>query len=146
MSGIDRAATGTTGSASKTFTYDSNGYLASQTDWDSNQTSFVNDAHGSPTTITEAVGTSVERTTTIAYDSTWVRMPATITTPGITDTRTYDAHGQLLTKTLTDTVCRRNGLHKIRGKLFLTISGKSQMIQTMQLWRLQSVLELKVAS
>src|SRR5207244_4060924 len=41
---IDRLATSTTAAASRSFTYDANGYLASQTDWNGNRTSFVNDA------------------------------------------------------------------------------------------------------
>ena len=100
---IDRAATGTTAAATETFTYDANGYLASQTDWNGNQTTFENDSNGLPTTINEAVGTSAARTTTITYDSTWVHLPASIVTPGLTTSFTYDSQGELLTRTLTDT-------------------------------------------
>ena len=100
---ISRAATSTTAAATETFAYDSNGYLNSKTDWNGNQTTYVNDNHGDPTTINEAVGSSVARTTTIAYDSTWVHLPDTITTPGLTTTFTYDGSGNVLTKTLTDT-------------------------------------------
>ena len=100
---ISRAATSTTAAATQTFTYDSNGYVASKTDWNGNQTTIVNDTHGDPTTMSEAVGTSAARTTTIAYDSTWVHLPDSITTPGLTTSFTYDGSGEQLTKTLTDT-------------------------------------------
>lgn len=94
---ISRAAT-----ATEAFTYDSNGYLASKTDWNGNQTTYVNNSHGLPTTINEAVGTNAARTTTITYDSTWVHLPASIVTPGLTTSFTYDSHGEVLTKILTD--------------------------------------------
>ncbi|MFZ0745598.1 MAG: DUF6531 domain-containing protein, partial [Terracidiphilus sp.] len=103
VTGISRAATSTTAAATESSSYDSNGYLSSQTDWDGNQTTYVNDSHGDPTTINEAVGSSVARTTTIAYDPTWVHLPDTITTPGLTTAFTYDGSGEVLTKTLTDT-------------------------------------------
>ncbi len=103
VTGISRAATSTTAAATETFAYDSNGYLNSQTDWNGGQTTYTNNAHGQPTTINEAVGSTVARTTTIAYDPTFVHLPGTITTPGLTTTNTYDGSGELLTKTLTDT-------------------------------------------
>ena len=103
VTGISRAATGTTAAASETITYDANGYQASITDWNGNQTTYVNNSHGLPTTINEAVGSSVARATTITYDSTWTRLPATIVTPGVTVGRTYDSQGEELTTKLSDT-------------------------------------------
>jgi RHS repeat-associated protein len=99
---IDRVATATTAAATETFTYDSNGYLASQTDWNGNLTTYVNDVHGQPTTITEASGTAQSRTTTITYLANF-HLPAQIVTPGLTTNFTYDANGELLTKTAVDT-------------------------------------------
>ena len=101
--GISRAATSTTAAATESFSYDSNGYLASKTDWNGNQTTYTNNSHGLPTTINEAVGSSVARTTTIAYDTTFVHLPDSITTPGLTTGFTYDSDGNVLTRTLTDT-------------------------------------------
>jgi YD repeat-containing protein len=104
VSEIDRAANGTVAAATRTFGYDTNGYLNASTDWDTNSTTYVNNAHGDPTTINEAVAAPVARTTTIAYDTTWVHLPHTITTPGTTTTDNYDATtGNLLTQVLTDT-------------------------------------------
>lgn len=101
---IDRAANGTIAAATRTFTYDTNGYLATATDWNGNSTHYTNDSHGHATTTVEAYGTGVARTTTVVYDTTWPRLPHTITTPGLTTTLNYDsATGNLLTKVLTDT-------------------------------------------
>jgi len=103
MSGISRAATSTTAAASESFGYDTNGYTNSVTDWNGNQTTYVNNAHGQPTTINEAVGSAVARTTTIVYDTTFVHLPATITAPQLTTTFGYDSSGNVHTKTETDT-------------------------------------------
>ena len=43
---IDRLATATTAAAVRKFTYDSNGYVASHTDWNGNVTKYTNDARG----------------------------------------------------------------------------------------------------
>jgi RHS repeat-associated protein len=99
---IDRQATATTAAASRLFTYDSNGYLAGQTDWNGNTTTYVNDTRGEPTTINEAVGTPQARTTGIMYLSNY-HLPSQIVTPGLTTNFTYDSSGDLLTKTQVDT-------------------------------------------
>jgi RHS repeat-associated protein len=103
ITGISRAATATTAAATESFSYDTNGFMSSKTDWNGNQTTYVNNAYGLPTTVNEAVSSPVARTTTIAYDATWVRQPDTITTPGLTTGFTYDSNGNTLTRTLTDT-------------------------------------------
>jgi RHS repeat-associated protein len=103
VSGISRAATSTTAAASRSFGYDSNGFLNSKTDWNGNQTTYVNNAYGLPTTINEAVGTSVARTTTIVYDPTCVYFPDSIATPGVTTSFAYDSFCDALTSTQTDT-------------------------------------------
>jgi RHS repeat-associated protein len=100
---ISRASTTTTAAATETFAYDANGYLASRTDWNGNTTIYVNNSHGQPTSVTEAAGTTIARTTTTAYDPTFIHLPDTITMPGLTVTFTYDTSGNPLTKTETDT-------------------------------------------
>jgi YD repeat-containing protein len=101
---IDRAANGTVAAATRLFTYDSNGYLKTATDWNGNQTAYTNNSHGLPTQIVYASGSTLTHTTTIAYDTTWARLAKTITTPGVTVTNNYDTPtGNLLTRTLTDT-------------------------------------------
>jgi RHS repeat-associated protein len=103
VTGISRASTSTTAAATESFTFDSNGYMATKTDWNGNENTYTNNSHGQPTSITEAYGSSVARTTTIAYDSTFVHLPDSIATPGVTTSFTYDGSGDVLTKTLTDT-------------------------------------------
>src|SRR6185437_16944630 len=101
---IARAAASPVASATRNFTYDGNGYLATATDWNGNSTHFTNNSHGLPTSITEAYGTGRARTTSITYDSTWVHKPYTITKTNVTEDDRYDAtYGNLLTRTLTDT-------------------------------------------
>jgi len=100
---ISRAMTATTAAMTRSFAYDANGYMASQTDWNGNVTTYVNDSHGDPTSINEAVGTSITRMTTIAYDPTFVHLPSTIVTQGLTTSFVYDPNENLLTETLKDT-------------------------------------------
>ena len=99
---IDRVATATTAAANKTIAYDANGYEASESDWNGNITTYVNDILGRPTTIVEATGTPEERATRISYFLDY-HLPAQIIAPKLTSAFTYDASGNLLTKTLTDT-------------------------------------------
>jgi RHS repeat-associated protein len=104
---IDRLATATTAAASRFFTYDANGYTASSTDWNGNITAYVNDAHGQPTSITEAFGTPAQRTTTTTYLSNF-HLPAQIGAPGLTTNFSYDGSGNLLGKTEVDTTPAAN--------------------------------------
>ena len=102
VSGITRAATSTTAAATESFGYDSFGYLGGFTDWNGTGRSYANSAHGLPTYIDEAGGTSVQRITNITYDATWAHLPAAIYEPLVTVTFTYDSNGNALTRTLTD--------------------------------------------
>ena len=98
----DRLATATVPAATKTWTYDGNGYIASRTDWKGNLTTFVNNAQGLQTSRTEASGTPDARTITTTWHAT-LRLPTQIVGPGRTTDFTYDATGKLLTRTETDT-------------------------------------------
>ena len=91
VNAIDRAANSPVASATRHFTYDANGYLATATDWDGNSTHWTNNSHGQPTSITEAYGAGVARTTSITYDSTWVHKPYTTTKTNVTIDDRYDA-------------------------------------------------------
>ena len=100
---IDREASGSLPAASTKFTYDSNGYTAGLTDWNVNLSSFVYVAHGQPTTINLAVGTPAGADQRALPIMRAFICAVKIVTPGLTTTYTYDANGELLTKTLTDT-------------------------------------------
>jgi len=104
ISQISRAASpsGYFPAANLSRTYDTNGYRASQTDFNGNVTNYVHDIRGLEISRTEAVGTSEERTIT----TTWhpdLRLPTQIVEPGRTTDMTYDSNGNLLTRTETDT-------------------------------------------
>jgi YD repeat-containing protein len=98
VTSITRASTNTTGAATRSFTYDTNGYLATATDWNGNQTAYTNNAHGMPTKIVEP-----SRTTNISYDPIFVHLPHEILTTGLNSTFVYDTSGNLHTRTDEDT-------------------------------------------
>jgi len=101
---ISRAATSTTAAATRTFGYDTNGYLNSETDWNGNQTTYVNDTHGDPTTINYAVGSPVAYSVGIQYDTpNFPQLPEIITSPGVTSTYHRDGNGNPLSRTDVDT-------------------------------------------
>ena len=126
VSQIDRAALGSVAAASRTFTYDANGFEATETDWNSNSTHRTNNGHGQPTSVTEAFGTALARTTSITYDPTFVRLPATIIEPTQSSTRTtgftYDASGNTQNRTVTD-----NGTGHSRAWNY-TYNGTGEML------------------
>lgn len=97
VTSISRASTATTAVATRSFTYDANGYLASSTDWNGYLTSFVNDSRGDPTSEVEASGTSAARTTTTVWDAVW-HEPDSVATAGITTSYTYDSFGNVATR------------------------------------------------
>jgi RHS repeat-associated protein len=101
VTGISRAAIGIVAAASETMTYDASGYQASATDWNGNKTTYVNNSRGEPTTIVEAAGASVARTTKITYSATF-REPTLIVRPLNTEAFDLDAKGNILTDTTTD--------------------------------------------
>jgi RHS repeat-associated protein len=99
---IDRLASATTTAATSTFSYDSNGYTARSVDWNGNITEYMHDVHGQPISVDEGAGSSQTRITTITYHPTF-HLPLQIVTAGLTTNFSYDASGELLTKTLLDT-------------------------------------------
>jgi YD repeat-containing protein len=83
------------------FTYDSNGFISSVTDFNGNVTNYVHNAKGEETSPTEAYGTALARTITTTWHATF-HLPLTITEPLRTTTYTYDTNGNMLTKSVTD--------------------------------------------
>ena len=99
---MDRLASTTTAAATETTAYDANGYPARLTDWNGKLTTYVNDARGLPTRITEAVGTPQQRKTTIAWLTNF-HLPSDIDAPELTTKFVYNVSGDLLTRTAIDT-------------------------------------------
>lgn len=85
---------------------DANGFVASTTDWNGNVTIYTRSGPNSrldlETSRTEASSTGVARTITTAWHSSF-RLPTLITESGRTTAFTYDANGNMLTRTVTDT-------------------------------------------
>ena len=101
------AASGSS-TVSQSETYDGNGNPASVTDYNGNVTNYVYDlTRNIETSRTEAYGTAQARTITTTWNGTW-RQPALITELNRTTGFTYDALGNVLTKTITDTTVSPN--------------------------------------
>ena len=84
---------------SRSATYDSNGFVASTTDFTGRTAQFIRDNQGLVLTKVDAAGTSLARTTTYTWNSA-LRKPLTVTLPnGRTISFNYDAAGNVLTKT-----------------------------------------------
>ncbi len=93
------------------FTYDTNGFLASKTDYDGNVTTYTHDARGDETSRTEAYGTPLARTTSTSWLSNF-HLPNQIVEPtGRVTTFAYDAYGNMLSKTVTAASLTRSWLY-----------------------------------
>ncbi|EPJ47160.1 MAG: yd repeat-containing protein [Osedax symbiont Rs1] len=87
--------------ANQETTYDENGFVASQTDWKGNLTTYINNDRGLETSRTVASGTPEAQTiTTVWHDS--FNQPESITEPSRVTNFTYDNQGQRLTTSITD--------------------------------------------
>lgn len=92
----------TCGPVSSSETYDAYGFVASRTDFNGVTTTYVHNSRGLEESRTEAVGTPEQRTLTTQWHSTF-RVPLQVDEPGRRTTYTYDANGNRLTQTVTDT-------------------------------------------
>jgi|GEM_PF-364664 len=88
------------GLGAKAFSYDANGFVASQTDFNGNVTTFVRDAAGLETSRTEAAGTALARTISTSWHSNF-RLPTQIIEPNRVTTLSYDNNGNLTERTVT---------------------------------------------
>ena len=85
----------------KNYTYDTNGFRTSSTDWKGTTTTYTPDSRGLELSRTEASGTAEARTITTEWHATY-RVPTKITEPGFETTFTYDSNGNRLTQTRKD--------------------------------------------
>ena len=86
-----------------TYAYDTNGFVNQIVDREGNKTTYVNNSRGLPTSLTEAKDDlDDERTITRTWHAS-LRKPTQIVRPGLTTDYTYDAKGNVLTRTETDT-------------------------------------------
>lgn len=94
----------------KTMQPDANGYRSRITDWNNNVTTYLRqDATrvDLETQRVEAFGTPQARTINTTWHSAF-RLPTLITEPGRTTSMAYDATGNLVTRTITDTALGRS--------------------------------------
>ena len=87
--------------SNSTFTYDTRGLLASQTDHLGHITQHTYNVRGLRTSTTEAVGTAQQRVTTTTWHPT-LPLPMQIVEPQRTTTYTRDTQGRVLTRTIAD--------------------------------------------
>jgi YD repeat-containing protein len=77
------------------YSYDSNGFIASKTDWNGATTTYTRDDQGRELSRTEASGTPQARTITTTWDTT-LNKPLLITGPERVTEYQYDTQGRLL--------------------------------------------------
>ena len=90
----DRCTT-CSGGGIQAYTYDTNGFVTSRTDWNGNITTYTRDVQGRELSRTESSGTPDARTVTTTWDTT-LNKPLVITEPDRITEYTYDANGRRL--------------------------------------------------
>ncbi|MEQ1667384.1 MAG: DUF6531 domain-containing protein, partial [Sulfuriferula sp.] len=91
------------GAAASALSYDTNGNVASRTDFNGIVTTYTYDlTRNLETSRTEASGTAQARTISTVWDTTF-RLPDSITEPGKITRYTYDSHGNVTQYSLQDT-------------------------------------------
>ncbi|WP_444930500.1 DUF6531 domain-containing protein [Microbulbifer sp. SSSA002] len=86
--------------ANKAYSYDANGFVASETDWEGNTTTYTRDNLGRELTRTEAAGTSEEKLITTELHNTY-SLPKKVTTSNNITEYSYDSAGRLLNRVVT---------------------------------------------
>ena len=81
--------------ANKNYTYTPEGWVASKTDWNGNQTVYSYNTKGQEISRTEAYGTPVAKTITTQWDPTF-NLRTKVTEPDKETLYTYDANGLLI--------------------------------------------------
>lgn len=102
LSSIEGAPCTSCGGSNSSYTYDANGYVDSKTDFNGNLTTYVNDARGLPTTLTEAVATKDQRVTTYEWHTDFA-LPTCVIETSRTTSLTYTAIGSVETRSVIDT-------------------------------------------
>lgn len=124
--GLSQPCAGCGDTTVRNLTYDTNGNIASRTDFNGTITTYQYDlTRNLETSRTEAASTTQARTITTQWHSTF-RLPTRIAEPGRTTAFTYDSRGNLLTKTVTDTASGQSRTwtytYNVRGQI-LTEDG-----------------------
>jgi hypothetical protein len=89
LTSVNGQASANAPASARSYTTDTNGFVASLTDENGNLTTYTRDPRGMPAQVVEASGTASARTTTKTWDATR-RIPTTVAAPGLTTTYVYD--------------------------------------------------------
>ena len=100
MTQVEGHASDNCASANQAYTYDTNGFMASKTDWNGNVTTYVHNDRGLETSRTEASGTPQARTITTEWHATF-NLRTKTTEPERETVFTYDAQGRLTSTEVT---------------------------------------------
>jgi YD repeat-containing protein len=97
MTQVEGQASENCASANQAYTYDTNGFMASKTDWKGNITSYIHNDRGLETSRTEASGTPETRTITTEWHATF-NLRTKVTEPERETVFIYDPNGRLLSR------------------------------------------------
>jgi YD repeat-containing protein len=97
MTQVEGLASENCASANQAYTYDTNGFMASKTDWKGNVTSYIHNGRGLETSRTEASGTPEARTITTEWHATF-NLRTKVTEPERETVFIYDPNGRLLSR------------------------------------------------
>jgi YD repeat-containing protein len=87
--------------ANKNYTYDTNGFMESKTDWKGNTTTYIHNDRGQELSRTEASGTPQARTIKTEWHADF-NLPTKIIEPSRETVMAYDANGRLLSRNITE--------------------------------------------
>jgi YD repeat-containing protein len=94
MTQVEGQASENCASANQAYTYDTNGFMASKTDWKGNVTSYIHNDRGLETSRTEASGTPEAHTISTEWHATF-NLRTKLTEPERETVYVYDAEGRL---------------------------------------------------
>jgi YD repeat-containing protein len=97
MTQVEGIASDNCAAANKNYTYDTNGFMASKTDWKGNTTTYLHNDRGQELSRTEASGTPQARSIATEWHSEF-NLPVRIVEPERETVMTYDANGRLLSR------------------------------------------------
>lgn len=97
IASVDGEPSANCAAANRGYTYDDNGFIASEADWEGNTTTYIRDNLGRELSRTEAAGTAEARTITTEWHPEF-NEPAKVTTPDSVTIYSYNEEGHLTGK------------------------------------------------
>ncbi|WP_444930499.1 hypothetical protein ACJJIF_01545 [Microbulbifer sp. SSSA002] len=100
ITSVDGEASANCAAANKGYTYDANGFVASETDWEGNTTTYTRDNLGRELTRTEGLGAAESKVVVTEWHDSF-NVPVKISTSEDVVEFAYDSSGHLLSKKIT---------------------------------------------